>query len=271
MSQSLREDPEKLPKVIANSIGMKLALIPAGAFFMGTPRSRKGGRDNIRHQVRINKPFYLGVYEVTQEEYEQVMRKNPSAFRTVQGLDTKRFPVEMTTWNDAVEFCRKLSAKSQEHQVGRRYRLPTEAEWEYACRAGTATTFCFGDSLSSRQANFDGFLPYGGAARGPNLQRPAPVGSYQANAFGLYDMHGNIYEWCADGYASDYYEKSPVDDPLGPSMAYEYPPGSQGAKVKVLRGGGWNGIARLCRSADRYYDSRMRCYNDYGFRVAIST
>ena len=248
------------PKVITNSTGMKLALIPAGEFLMGTPKSRKGGRDNIQHRVRITKPFYLGVFQVTQAEYQQVMGMNPSAFHTVRGQDTKRFPVEMVTWNDAAEFCRRLSARSEEQQAGRRYRLLTEAEWEYACRAGTTTAFCFGDGLSSRQANFDGFLPYGGAPRGPNLQRATTVGSYRPNAFGLYDMHGNVYEWCADKYARDYYEKSPVDDPAGPD----------GENLRVMRGGGWNGIARLCRSADRYYDTTTRCYNDYGLRVAYS-
>ena len=249
------------PQIITNSIGTQLAFIPEGEFMMGTPKSRKGGRDNVEHRVRITKSFYLGIYEITQEEFEYVMRKNSSGFRKFVGHDTKRFPVEMVTWNDAVEFCDKLSARPEEQQAGRRYRLPTEAEWEYACRAGSTTTFCCGDSLSSTQANFDGFLPYGGAPRGPNLQRPTTVGSYRPNDFGLHDMHGNVYEWCADRYARDYYQTSPVDDPTGPKM---------GESLRVLRGGSWNGIARLCRSADRYYDSPTRTYNQYGFRLAYS-
>ena len=240
---------------------MQLALIPEGEFQMGTPKSRKGGRDNIEHHVRITKSFYLGVYEVSQEEFEKVMGKNSSAFRNLAGHDTKRFPIEMVTWDDAVEFCKKLSALPEEQQAGRRYRLPYEAEWEYACRAGSTTLFFYGDSLSSIQANFDGFLPYGGAPRGPNLQRPSAVGSFRPNAFGLYDMHGNVYEWCADKYDRNYYEKSPVKDPKGPQA---------GESLRVLRGGSWNGIARLCRSADRYYDSPTRTYNDYGFRLACS-
>lgn len=246
---------------IVNSIGMRLQSIPTGEFMMGTPKSRRGGRDNIQHRVRITQPFYLGVYEVTQVEYEQVMGKNPSSFHALADHDTKRFPVEMVTWDAAIDFCKRLSSQAEERQAGHTYRLPTEAEWEYACRAGSTTEFCYGDSLSSRQANFDGFLPYGKASRGPNLQRPAVVGSYPANEFGIFDMHGNVYEWCADKYKKDYYQDSPVNDPQGPKL---------GEPLRVLRGGGWNGIARLCRSADRYYDVPTRTYNDYGFRVALT-
>ena len=200
LSNDKSQTPTALPKVVLNSIGMKFTLISPGEFLMGTPKSRKGGRDNLQHRVRITKPFYLGVFEVTQEEYHKVIEKNPSAFRNIKGKKTKRFPVEMVTWEDAVEFCSQLSEMSAEQRAGRRYRLPTEAEWEYACGAGKETAFGFGASLSSMQANFDGFLPYGGAPRGPNLQRPTTVGSYPPNAFGIYDMHGNVYEWCADKY-----------------------------------------------------------------------
>ena len=246
---------------VTNSIDMQFALIAPGEFLMGTPKSRQGGYDNIEHRVRITRPFYLGIYEVTQDQFEKVMHKNLSGFRDLAGHDTKHFPVEMVTWNDADEFCQKLSSQPAEQKAGRVYRLPTEAEWEYACRAGSGTVFCYGDSLSSTQANFDGTLPYGDVPRGPNLQRPTAVGSYPPNAFGIYDMHGNVFEWCADKYDKKYYETSPVADPQGPQFA---------ENLRVLRGGGWNGIARFCRSADRYYDAPTRKYNDYGFRLAYA-
>src|SRR5204863_6448340 len=135
--------------------------------------------------------FHLGVYPVTQAQYEKVMGNNPSQFRPGKdGLDTADFPVENISWQNAKDFCAKLSALPAEKSAGRVYRLPTEAEWEYACRAGTTTPFAFGKALSSDQANFNGTLPYGGAAKGPHLNRPAKVGSYKPNAFGLYDMHG---------------------------------------------------------------------------------
>ena len=259
MSQSLREDPEKLPKVIANSIDMKLALIPAGAFFMGTPRSRKGGRDNIRHQVRINKPFYLGVYEVTQEEYEQVMRKNPSAFRTVQGLDTKCFPVEMTTWNDAVEFCRKLSARSQEHQVGRRYRLPTEAEWEYACReGGRKVRFCNSSDLANpSEMNFNGSAeekePY--SVAGEYLEETTPAESFPPNSLGLYDMSGNVWEWTC----SEYQDRYDGSEERCADQADRY----------SLRGGSWGSFPWGVRAAYRNHHLLPASRNDHiGFRLA---
>jgi formylglycine-generating enzyme required for sulfatase activity len=140
------------------------------------------------------------------------------------------------------------------------YRLPTEAEWEYACRAGTTTPFHFGKSLSSRQANFDGNHPYGGAEKGPYLARTCKVGSYKPNKFGLYDMHGNVHQWCSDWYDKDYYKDSPAKDPLGPD---------RGA-VRVLRGGSWIVLGRFCRAADRLTnDPGGRDYN-MGFRVACS-
>jgi len=189
---------------VANSIDMRLVLIPPGEFLMGSPETEENRSDNeYQHRVRIAKPFYLGVYEVTQSEYEGVMGKNPSAFSKdgarsdkVGAMDTSRFPVEAVSWENAVEFCQKLSELPEEKRFGCVYRLPTEAEWEYACRAGTRTPFHFGTSLSSTQANFDGNYPYGSASKGPNLSRTATVGSYRPNAWGLYDMHGNVLEWC---------------------------------------------------------------------------
>jgi len=243
---------------ITNSIGMRLVLIPPGEFMMGSPESEQNRYESEhQHRVRITKGFYLGINEVTQAEFEEVMGRNPSGFTSVAGQDTGRFPVEDVSWDDAVEFCGKLSRLPEERRAGRVYRLPTEAEWEYACRAGTTSVFHFGDTLSSTQANFNGDHPYGAASKGPYLRRPAQVGSYQPNAWGLFDMHGNIWEWCSDRYA-DYYRHSPVDDPQGPLGVY-----------RVLRGGSWCGLGRLCRSA--YRDGYGPGYRDdfFGVRVAL--
>jgi formylglycine-generating enzyme required for sulfatase activity len=212
--------------------------------------------------VQITKPFYLGVYEVTQGEYEKVMGKNPSNFsrlgggkEKVAGIDTARFPVERVSWDDAQEFCRGLSSKE-----GRQYRLPTEAQWEYACRGGTKTPFNFGGALNGDQANMNGNYPYGTTTKGEYLKRPTPVGTYSSNAFGLYDMHGNVWEWCSDWFGGDYYAKSPASDPPGPSIG----------RFGVIRGGGWDLNAVSCRSANRTGSSPdSRISSDLGFRVAL--
>jgi formylglycine-generating enzyme required for sulfatase activity len=258
------------PRRIRNSIGMELALIPAGKFTMGSPRTEKGrSLEEVEHEVHITRPFYMGAYEVTQAEYQRVLKDNPSWFsRTgpgkaeVKGTDTGRFPVENVSWHDAQKFCRWLSLLAKEKAAHRLYRLPTEAEWEYACRGGarSATAFHFGESLSSQHANFDGNGPYGTVARGPYLKRTAPVGSYKPNAFGLYDMHGNVYEWCADGYARDYYENSPSKDPQGASKDTR----------RLLRGGSWYAYAVYCRSAARYSLSPDQHNFTLGFRVVCA-
>ncbi len=147
---------------------------------------------------------------------------------------------------------------AKEKEAGRSYRLPTEAEWEYACRAGTTTPFHYGKSLSSTQANFNGQYPYGGAAKGKYLQRTTTVGSYQPNAFGLYDMHGNVWEWCADWYDGDYYKNSPRQDPEN----------TKAASFRVIRGGGWYFNGWYCRSADRSRSGPASRFHDLGFRVA---
>src|SRR5262245_14501090 len=255
-----------LPPKVTNSLDMQLVLIPPGEFFMGSPATDTEAAEDEkpRHRVRITRPFYLGAYEVTQEEYRRVMGTNPSFFSpTGPGkiqLDSSRFPAEQVRWIDAVEFCRRLSRWPAERQARRVYRLPTEAEWEYACRAGTTTPFSFGKSLSSHQANFNGNYPQGGARQGPFLARTTRVGSYAPNAWGLYDMHGNVWEWCSDWYSRTYYRESPVDDPTGPKVG----------AVRVIRGGEWYGDGRDCRSAFRYADLPTGVFYVMGFRVAMT-
>src|SRR5260370_5852834 len=195
-------------KVIPNSIGLKLTLIPAGKFLMGSP-AKEPERDpeELQHEVVITRPFFMGVYEVTQGEYEKLMGKpkeggkyNPSNRGAHFGSAGPDHPMEHVSWNQAVEFCKRLSALPAEKKAGRLYRLPTEAEWEYACRAGTKTVFHVGNSLASKQANFNGLYPFGVEAKGRNLQKTVKVGSFPPNAWGLYDMHGNVSESCSDWY-----------------------------------------------------------------------
>jgi formylglycine-generating enzyme required for sulfatase activity/tRNA A-37 threonylcarbamoyl transferase component Bud32 len=243
---------------ITNSIGMKLVRIPAGSFRMGSTAAEdeRTEDEGPAHTVRITQPFYMGIYEVRQREYLAVMGKNPSRFTADAGggLD---HPVENVSWEDAMEFCRKLSDQEEEKRAGRVYRLPTEAEWEYACRAGTQTAVHYGDSLSSRQANFDGNSPYGGAAKGPYVEKTTKVGSYEPNAFGLYDMHGNVSEWCLDYYSSTYYDDSPETDPQC----------KQRSDGRVLRGGSWINLGRYCRAAFRSWHAPSLRSSYVGFRV----
>jgi formylglycine-generating enzyme required for sulfatase activity len=256
-------------RTITNSVGMRLVLIPAGEFLMGSPKDEKGraSDEGPRHKVKLTRSFYLGVYAVTQGEYQKITGTNPSWYcatgggkHKVKDLDTHRFPVERVSWVDAVKCCEKLSELEAEKKAGRKYRLPSEAEWEYACRAGTTTPFHFGKSMSSRQANFDGDTPYGGAAKGAYLRRPAKVGSYRPNAWGLYDMHGNVWQWCQDRFAKDYYRGSPKEDPRGPKKGDR----------RVLRGGSWHGPASDCRAAFRNWNISGILSDDIGFRVVCA-
>ena len=257
-----------LPKELArefvnslNSLGMKFAIIPAGKFVMGSPGSeaKRSADEGPQHEVEITRPFYLGSHQVTQEQYKKVMG-NPSRFTRNNGGGGANHPVEQVSWEEAVAFCRKLSAQSQEKASGRAYRLPTEAEWEYACRGGATSSspFFLGDSLSSTQANFNGNYPYGGAAKGPYLERTTPVGSYKPNAFGLFDMHGNAWDWCSDWYDENYYNQSPRQDPQGPQIGTR----------RVLRGGSWINVGHDCRSGYRDWHGPGYRYHGVGFRVA---
>jgi uncharacterized protein (TIGR02996 family) len=262
-----------VPEVV-NSLGMRFARIPTGRFLMGSSESEPDRSDNEgpAHEVQISRPFYLGVHPVTQEQYKTVMGKNPAWCSAngggkdkVTGLDTRSFPVEQVSWKDAQTFLKKLAARQEEKEKGLKYRLPSEAEWEYACRGGLPSQiFHFGDSLSSAQANFNGAYPYGGAANGPYLERTCSVGSYPPNAFGLFDMHGNVWEWCSDWYDADYYGKSPKEDPPGPAKGSWRAGGSS----RVIRGGSWNGLGGYCRSAFRNWSAPGVRGNYVGFRLA---
>jgi sulfatase modifying factor 1 len=246
----------KCEVIETNSIGMKLALIPPGELGMGSPKTEVGmnavrQKDEVQHKVKITKPFFVSIYLATQAQFRLVMGSNPSTFsaghslsRSVRGLDTSQFPVESLRWRDAEEFCAKLS-KSE----GKVYRLPTEAESEYAIRAGTTTIFFVGNLLTTKQANFmvgrskDPNDPYCGGEYGDFFYRTADIGSIgPPNAFGLYDVAGNVRHWCRDWYDTDYYANSPADDPGGPTTG----------TFRVARGGCWNTGAYGCRSACRY-------------------
>ncbi|MBI5761004.1 MAG: formylglycine-generating enzyme family protein [Planctomycetales bacterium] len=261
------------PVTFDNSIGMMLVCIPAGEFDRGSPDTEQDAQSNEKpqHRVRITRLFYLGRYEVTQGEYEQVMQKNPSYFSPsgdgrgrVTGRDTRQFPVENVSWYDAEEFCRKLSELPLEKTASRTYRLPMEAEWEYACRAGTTTPFHFGGVNNGREANIDGKGPYGTTIKGPYLQHTTEVGSYPANAFGLCDLHGNVWEWCLDGYDAASYQ------PFRSRMAVDPTEPSTGSSVRVLRGGSCNFSGVNARAANRLRNSPASRNYDVGFRVVCA-
>jgi formylglycine-generating enzyme required for sulfatase activity/serine/threonine protein kinase len=239
--------PVEPPKEITNSIGMKLVLVPAGEFMMGATGSEKEAYPNQKpqHRVRITRPFYLGATEVTQGQYRAVTGANPSNF---QGSDD--LPVENVSWVDAQDFCAKLNELERGQLSGASYRLPTEAEWEYACRAGATTRFSFGDAYASL-GEYAWFT-------GNSDRKTHPVGQKRPNAWGLYDMNGNVCEWCGDGYDEKYYAVSPGADPLGPS----------GASDRVMRGMGWFNSPQDCRSASRGWHGPADRVHDLGFRVA---
>ncbi|MGE0683266.1 MAG: SUMF1/EgtB/PvdO family nonheme iron enzyme [Candidatus Binatia bacterium] len=230
----------ELQKVWTNSIGMEFVLIPAGEFQMGS----ESGFDNEKpvHLVRITKPFYLGKYQVTQGQWETVMGNNPSRFK-----GDPNCPVEMVSWEDAQLFLQQLN----EQKSGKGYRLPTEAEWEYAARAGSTGAYCFGDDVSQLQE----YAWYAANAEGTTH----PVGQLKPNAWGLYDMHGNVWEWCHDGVRS--YTSASVADPRGPT--------TKGAN-RVIRGGLWRWGARRVRSAFRDADHPGYRVVYLGFRCASS-
>jgi eukaryotic-like serine/threonine-protein kinase len=259
------------PKPLTNSAGMLLVPIPAGEFVMGSPDSDKDAEvfEKPQLRVRIGRPFDLSAHEVTQEQYKAVMGENPSFFSAsgrgkdrVAGRDTGRHPVEQVSWGDAVAFCNRLSAREDRRPYyrttgegvvilgGDGYRLPTSAEWEYACRAGSATRYAFGDD--ARQLDQYGWYEVnsGGTTH--------PVGAKRPNGFGLFDMHGSVWEWCVDGIPSQHVSGSPMGDPNNPSR---FP-------LRLIRGGCWYDPARKCRSASRGGCSPGFRIGFVGFRVA---
>jgi len=253
------------PKTLTNAAEMRFALISAGTFLMGSPPDEpQRSTDEAQHEVEITRPFYLGVHPVTQRQFREVTGHNPSHFSADgDGRDAVRelattddLPAECVSWDEAVAFCRRLS----DLEPGRTYRLPTEAEWEYACRGGAAgyQVFHYGDTLSSTQANFDGEYPYL-AEPGPCLGRTSAVGSYAPNAWGLYDLHGNVWEWCADWYGKGYYQVGPRRDPAGPATGTS----------RVCRGGSWDCFGQRCRSAWRNGTEPASRHEWLGFRVVL--
>jgi formylglycine-generating enzyme required for sulfatase activity len=272
-----------MPVEVNSSIGMKLAFIPPGEFMMGSPkelieaewsahRDDQGYTDELptegpQHRVRITRPFYLGRYKVTQEEYQRAVGVNPSQFSAtgqykdrVTGQDTRRFPVENVSYDEAAVFCRKLSEMPGEKAAGRTYRLPSEAQWEYACRTGSTGRFSFspGQGATAKEDEEQELSGYGWFSGNSDNMTHA-VGGKRASAWGLYDMYGNVFEWCRDVRGQDYDAKSVTDDPIGPL---------EGAQ-RLLRGGCFFISARCCRSA--YSMGRDRGWHDCyaGFRVCL--
>jgi formylglycine-generating enzyme required for sulfatase activity len=247
-----------LHEELGEGIKLTLMLIPAGEFLMGAPESEpdSNGDERPQHPVKLES-FLLGCYPVTQAQwrivagYRQIERKlepEPSRFKG----DNR--PVEQVSWEEAVEFCQRLSVEK-----GRTYRLPTEAEWEYACRAGTQTPFHYGEIITTELANYDGNYTYNNSSKGEFKEETTDVGIFPANRWGLHDLHGNVLEWCEDDWHSGY-EVAPKDG----SAWLE---ANATDTSKLLRGGCWNFNPRFCRSAFRFNGSRDYRYGGIGFRV----
>jgi len=248
------------PKSVKNSMGMEFVRVPSGSFTMGSPASESGrSSDEVQRRVTIGYEFYLGKHEVTIAHWKKLMGDLPEGMKT--GLDAKfltseKQPVVRISWNDAKGFIDKLNSQND----GYTYRLPSEAEWEYASRAGNATPFGLGDgsSLSSSQANFDGTRPYGKGSKGKYLERTTSVGSYKPNAWGLYDMHGNVSEWVEDIW-SDGQTGLPTDGSANLTRG--------DASQRIQRGGSWNDGGEGLRSADHFFSPPANRSTYTGFRL----
>jgi formylglycine-generating enzyme required for sulfatase activity len=248
-------------EIFGDGVDLKMVAIPGGVFPMGSLPEEEGNfteSERPRHQVIVS-PLYLAMYPITQAQWKAIallpkvnidLNPDPSYFKG------DRLPVEQVSWYDAVEFCARLS-----RHTGRTYRLPSEAEWEYACRAGTTTPFHFGPTITSQIANYYAQQhPYAVEPEGEYRQKTTPVGSFSPNAFGLYDLHGNVYEWCADLWHNNYW-KAPNDARIWTEKPY------RGDRYRVLRGGGWSSEARHCRSAKRNQLPPNDRRSVIGFRV----
>jgi formylglycine-generating enzyme required for sulfatase activity len=234
---------------LGNGVILEMAAIPGGTFMMGSPKNEERRFDNESPQHRVTVPgFFMGKYPVTQAQYQAIMGTNPSFFKG------SNRPVEWVSWNDAVKFCKLLSERT-----GKTYRLPSEAEWEYACRAGTTTPFHFGETITTDLANYNGNYTYASAPRGEYRKQTTDVGSFPPNAFGLYDMHGNVREWCLDDWVNRY-NNAPTDGSAVTSSTTS----------KLLRGGSWYNLPGNCRSAYRYDDFLVNDRSLIGFRVVCS-
>lgn len=243
----------------------KFRYCPAGTFTMGSPES-ESDRDDDETQCRVTltNGFWMLETEVTQAMWKSAMGSNPSWFSStgkgssaVSGMNTSNFPVEHVSWEDCQEFVEKLNSLGVAPK-GFKFRLPTEAEWEYACRAGTTTAYFWGSSLNGDKANCNGDFPYGTSTKGKFLNRTTEVGSYAANPWGVYDMHGNVWEWCEDRYGAYDALKRPLN-----------PINVTGGSFQVLHGGSWNRSAKYCRSANRDADGPANRYDYYGFRLVL--
>ena len=238
---------------LGNGVKLEMAAIPGGTFMMGSPENEIGRHDKESPQHQVSVPsFFIGKYPVTQAQYQAITGTNPSYFKG------SNRPVEKVSWKNAVTFCEKLSQK-----IGKSYRLPSEAEWEYACRARTTTPFHFGETITTDLANYDGNSTYGNGVKGVYRKETTEVGSFGvANNFGLYDMHGNVWEWCQDNWHSNY-EGAPTD-------GNAWLDNEESSDRKLLRGGSWFYNPDYCRSAYRSSSNLGHYNNDIGFRVVCS-
>jgi formylglycine-generating enzyme required for sulfatase activity len=250
-----------LPRSFKNSIGMEFVLIPAGSFMMGSPVEEKGRHEweNPIHLVHITRPFYLGIHPVTQSQYQQVLNRNPSYFTSRLGGGPNH-PVEQVSWDDAIEFCERLTGLALEAADCHLYRLPSEAEWEYACRGGTTTPYHFGETVTLEEVHFFGLNASTYSKVVSTAGKTEKVGSHQGNPRGLFDMHGNVLEWCNDWWSEEYYEESPETDPMGPKEGWH----------RVVRGGSFSQFVSDCRSASRLGRAPASRLNTVGFRVAMT-
>jgi len=238
----------KPDSVFTNSLGMKFVYIQSGTFMMGSPKNEpERSDDETLHKVTLTEGFYMQTTQVTQKQWKAVMGNNPSYFK-----DCDNCPVEQVCFYDVESFIEELNWKEGTNK----YRLPTEAEWEYACRAGTTLPFSFGICLSTDQANYNGNYPFKRCPKGQYREKTVPVGSFPPNAWGLYDMHGNVHEWCQDLYGGAVYmseQTDPINNGNGSSL--------------VIRGGCWFHGADDCRSAKRNRVPHNHSHNSVGFRL----